>query len=125
MSTLSSTTKGRGKRGESPAAIPAATAAARKPTRPPLHPGSVISETLEILGINAFTASKAIGVSAATLTNVINGKSGVSADMALRIGKYFGNGPRIWLDLQATYDLWHRGVALKDELAAIQTVKSR
>ena len=49
------------------------------------------------------------------LNNVIAGKTAVTAKMALRFGRLFGNGPEIWLNLQRDYDIWHDGQKMKDE----------
>jgi antitoxin HigA-1 len=57
------------------------------------------------------------------LNNIILGKTGVSAKMALRLGRLFGNGPELWLNLQRDYDLWHDSRAMQDELAAIKPLK--
>ncbi len=84
-----------------------------------MHPGLIVAETLERLRVNAFTASKALGVQPSAVTRVINGQVNITPDMALRIGRYFGNGPFIWLRLQQDYDLYHRSIALKDKLAKI------
>ena len=56
------------------------------------------------------------------LANVIAGRSAVSAEMALRIGTYFGNGAQLWLNLQQDYDLWHAERAIAGELGKIERV---
>jgi addiction module HigA family antidote len=61
----------------------------------PLHPGQVIGGILEDQRISVRAAAKAIGMSHNALANVIAGRSAVTAEMALRLGKYFGNGPEL------------------------------
>lgn len=91
----------------------------------PVHPGQVIGGILEEQGVSLRAAARAIGVTPMALGNVINGKSAVSADMALRIGVYLWNGPDLWLRMQADYDLWHARARLKAELARIEPLKER
>ena len=56
------------------------------------------------------------------LNNVIAGKAAVSTKMALRLGRLFGNGAEIWLNLQRDYDLWHDSRAMQDKLDAIKPI---
>lgn len=92
-------------------------AAPRK--RPPTHPGRIIASALDGLGVAPNAAAKAIGVTAQALGNVIRAKTAMTPNMALRIGTYLGNGPEIWLGLQADYDIWHERVKLTRDLAKI------
>lgn len=72
----------------------------------PPHPGlSVRRDCLEPLGLTVTEAATALGVARQTLNNLINGKSGISPEMAIRLDKAFGGGAEIWLRLQAAYDL--------------------
>lgn len=87
----------------------------------PLHPGKIVEGTLERLDkMSVRAAAMRIGVTAQALHNVIDGKSAISAEMALRLGTFFGSGPELWLNMQQDYDLWHARVKLKDELAKIE-----
>lgn len=87
----------------------------------PMHPGKIVEGTLERLDkMSVRAAALKIGVTAQALHNVIDGKSAISAEMALRLGTFFGNGPEIWLNMQQDYDLWHAREKLKDELAKIE-----
>jgi antitoxin HigA-1 len=68
-------------------------------------------------------AARRLGVTPMALGNVINGTSGISPEMAVRLEKFMGNGPQgaeFWLRLQGDYDLWRARVKLKDELARIE-----
>jgi addiction module HigA family antidote len=88
--------------------------------RPPTHPGAIIKRQLEALGLSAYAAAPLIGVTRMALGNIIAEKSAVSPDMALRLGKFFDNGPEIWMGLQADVDLWNARARLKDDLAKIK-----
>ncbi|MEA3231018.1 MAG: HigA family addiction module antitoxin [Thermodesulfobacteriota bacterium] len=73
----------------------------------PPHPGEIIREfCIEPLGLTVTETSKAIGVTRKTLSALINGRSGISPEMALRLSKVFGRSPEGWLKLQIQYDLW-------------------
>jgi antitoxin HigA-1 len=62
------------------------------------------------VAIAATAAARALHVSPMALNNVIAGKNAVTAKMALRFGRLFGNGPEIWLNLQRDYDIWRQSV---------------
>ncbi len=72
----------------------------------PPHPGeSVRYDCLEPLGLTVTDGAKALGVTRQALNNLVNGKSGISPEMAIRLDKAFGGGAEIWLGLQMDYDL--------------------
>src|SRR5689334_7523115 len=76
------------------------------PMKNPPHPGLMVRhECLEPLRLTTTAAAKILGVTRQTLNNLVNGKSGISADMALRLDKAFGGGAETWLRLQMAYDL--------------------
>ena len=73
----------------------------------PTHPGLIIrDDVLPKLQVSVNEAAEQLGVSCVTLSQVINGRSAITAEMALRVGKWVGNGPDIWLRMQGQYDLW-------------------
>jgi addiction module HigA family antidote len=73
----------------------------------PPHPGEVIRELcLQPLGISVTAAAKALGVSRKTLSELLNGKAGVSPEMAIRLSMAFSTTPESWLNQQMQYDLW-------------------
>jgi len=90
----------------------------------PPHPGEVLRELcLEPLGISVTDAAAALGVSRKTLSSILNGRSGISPEMAIRLGKAFGTSPESWLNQQVQYDLWKaeqnsRGLHVKKLIAA-------
>jgi antitoxin HigA-1 len=74
----------------------------------PPHPGEhVRANCLEPLGLSITAAAKALGVARKTLSELVNGKSGISPEMAIRLEKAFGSSARHWMQLQMNYDLWH------------------
>ena len=73
----------------------------------PPHPGEVLRELcLEPLGISVTDAAKAIGVARKTLSSILNGRSGISPEMAIRLAKAFDTSAESWLNQQVQYDLW-------------------
>ena len=72
----------------------------------PPPPGRIVrQECIEPLGLTVTQAARSLGVTRQTLNNVVNGKSGVSPEMAIRLSKAFGSSPEVWLGLQMEYDL--------------------
>jgi len=73
----------------------------------PPHPGEIIREfCVEPLNLTVTEAAKSLGVTRKTLSALLNGRSGVSPEMALRLSKVFGRTPEGWLKLQLQFDLW-------------------
>ena len=76
--------------------------------RQPTHPGEVLREdVVPALGLSKTEIAARLGVSRVAFYDLLNEKTGVSPRMAVRLGKFLGNGPRIWLSMQTAYDLWH------------------
>jgi antitoxin HigA-1 len=85
----------------------------------PIHPGEVLMEDfLSPLRITQYRLAKDIGVPPRRVNEIIHGKRAVSADTALRLGRYFGVTPRFWLNLQAQFDLDVESDRLGDRLDA-------
>jgi len=73
----------------------------------PPHPGKIIREfCIEPLNLSVTEAADALGVTRKTLSTLLNGRSGISPEMALRLSKVFGRTPEGWLRLQLQFDLW-------------------
>ena len=73
----------------------------------PPHPGEVLRELcLDPLGLSVTDAASALGVTRKTLSAILNGRSGISPEMAIRLGKAFDTTPESWLNQQVQYDLW-------------------
>ena len=72
----------------------------------PIHPGEILkTEFLDALGISPYALSKNTGIDRGNLSRMINGKSAISADTALRLARFFGTSADSWMNLQSRYDL--------------------
>jgi addiction module HigA family antidote len=72
----------------------------------PVHPGEILSEEfLKPLSLTEYRLAKGLRVPARRINEIIHGKRSISADTALRLGRFFRNSPRFWLNLQSAYDL--------------------
>ena len=83
----------------------------------PVHPGEVLRDELDELGLSANALSKALGVPVNRVTMILNGQRGVSADTALRLARYFGTTPQLWLNLQKTWELRQAEIEAGHEIA--------
>ena len=73
---------------------------------PPMHPGELIREDLlPALGVSKTELARSLGISRQTLYDILNERQPVSAAMAIRFGKLFGNGARFWVNMQRAFDL--------------------
>ncbi|MDR3425578.1 MAG: HigA family addiction module antitoxin [Alphaproteobacteria bacterium] len=70
-----------------------------------IHPGDHLTDELQALGMSANELAKELGVPTNRLTQIMAGKRGISGDTALRLGRWFGTGPDIWMNLQKNYEL--------------------
>lgn len=76
------------------------------PMHDPPHPGGIVRrQCLEPLGLSVTEAAEGLGVTRQALSDLLNGKAGVSVDMAIRLSKAFGSSAETWLSLQIAYDL--------------------
>jgi antitoxin HigA-1 len=83
----------------------------------PINPGEILlEEFLEPLGISQYRLAKDINVDARRIHAIVHGERAVTADTALRLGRYFGTTARFWLNLQTQYDLETQRDALGDRL---------
>jgi len=93
--------------------------------RPPVHPGEILGEdVLQTLGLSVSEAARRLGISRQQLHRILSGTHPITTEMALRIGKFAGNGPGLWLRLQQAYDLWHAENRMTEELSKIESVSS-
>lgn len=91
----------------------------------PVHPGALLREdVIPALGITQREIAAHLKVSRQMLHRILSEEAPVTPAMALRLGKLVGNGPELWLNLQARYDLDRLARELADELAAIPTLKA-
>ena len=90
----------------------------------PPHPGEVLKDGVFADNLVSVTdAATALGVTRVSLSRVLNGKAGVSAEMAVRLGKWLGTGPEVWINMQAQYELWKAEQALKTLVRKIPRLK--
>jgi antitoxin HigA-1 len=98
----------------------------RHPDLAPSHPGALLREvTLPAFNLPVSTAAKQLGISRQTLHRVLAEKAAVTPAMALRLGKFCGNGPHLWLRMQEDHDLWHAERSLREEIARIPIYRAR
>ena len=83
----------------------------------PVHPGEILRDELDALGLSANALSKALGVPVNRVTAILNGQRGVSADTSLRLARYFGTTPQLWLNLQKTWELRQAEIESGREIA--------
>ncbi len=82
----------------------------------PMQPGEILRDELDELGLSANALSRALGVPVNRVTMILNGQRGVSADTALRLARYFGTTPQLWLNLQKTWELRRAEIAVGGEI---------
>ena len=96
----------------------------RHPSMEPAHPGEILREDiLPVLSMSKTAVADALGISRQTLYDILNEKQPVTAEMAVRFGKLFGNGARFWINLQRSHDL---AVAERSvDVSGIPTLEAR
>jgi addiction module HigA family antidote len=94
--------------------------AKQPPAMEPVHPGAILREdVLPALNLTVAEAARQLGVSRQMLYSILAGRSAVSPEMAVRLGRFCGNGAGFWLRMQTAYDLWHAERKLRDEIEKI------
>lgn len=86
---------------------------------PPIHPGEFLRELLDELGMTQAHFARTIGVSPMRVSHLVHGTRPVTAELALLLGRAFGQSPQYWLNLQAGYDLKVAASRLGDRLAGV------
>jgi addiction module HigA family antidote len=93
--------------------------------RPPVHPGEILREdVLKSLNLSVSEVARRLGVSRQQLHRVLACTHPITTEMALRIGKFAGNGPGLWLRMQQAYDLWYAEHKMADALSKIKSIMS-
>jgi addiction module HigA family antidote len=91
----------------------------------PAHPGEILRELyLKPLGVTITTAAKALGVSRKHVSAIVNGRTPVTPDMALRLAVAFGTDPELWVNMQAQYDLWAVSKKARPKVKPLVTKKA-
>lgn len=85
----------------------------------PPHPGELIREYMEGLGLSVTALASHLKVTRAALSRIVNGKAAVSADMALRLAAAFDSRPELWVRLQADFDLWQASRKRRVKIASV------
>ena len=84
---------------------------------PPIHPGEILlEEFLKPMGISQYRLSKDISVDPRRINEIVHGQRSISADTALRLGRFFGTSARLWMNLQSHYDLEMQVATMGDRL---------
>ncbi len=95
---------------------------AGRPNRQPTHPGAILREdVLPALKMKVNAAARHLRVTRQQLHRILAEQSAISPEMAIRLGKFCGNGPDLWLSMQQAYDLWHASKKIAGEVRRIQT----
>jgi antitoxin HigA-1 len=92
-------------------------------TRPAIHPGEILADELQELGMSAAELARTLHVPTNRITQILNGQRAITADTALRLGQWFGTGPELWLNLQKVYELRLAQQQVGQEIQ--QTIKRR
>jgi len=93
--------------------------------RRPTHPGEMLREDfLPDYGLTVSGLAEAVGVSRQSINEVLRERRSVSPEMALRLGRLFGNSPEFWLNAQRAVDLWDAAEAIKKEVARIKPLNA-
>ena len=71
----------------------------------PIHPGRILRRELQARGLSANALARALRVPSGRIVDILNGKRSITAETALRLGRYFRNEPQFWINLQSQYDL--------------------
>jgi addiction module HigA family antidote len=90
---------------------------------PPVHPGRLVGSALDHLSLGVTEASDILGVSRQHLHRVLKGTASITPTLAVKIGKLFGNGARLWLNMQARYDAAQAEIDLAEDIALIPTMR--
>jgi addiction module HigA family antidote len=86
----------------------------------PIHPGEILADEVEAIGMTAATLALRIGVPKNRLYEIINERRSMTADTALRLGVFFNTGPNLWMNLQKSYELDIAAQRIGDNLKAIK-----
>ena len=84
----------------------------------PIHPGEALKSVLDDAQLSANTVALALRIPANRLTEIINGRRSISADTAMRLGRYFGTSAQMWMNMQSQYDLEVAEATLADQIAS-------
>ena len=90
-------------------------------SRPPIHPGEILADELAETGIHPSELARQINVPPSRISRILNGRSAITGDTALRLGHWFGNTAQFWLNLQSAYELRQAEQQAGAEIEALPT----
>ena len=93
--------------------------------RRPTGPGVLLQDEIEARGLDQSKVADLVGVGRRTINEICQGKRPLSVDMAQRLGKLFGNGPELWINMQKAVDLWETTQNNQADYAKIRTLKTK
>jgi len=89
---------------------------AKRKLLPPIHPGTLLKDELDEIGVSLNELSRAIRVPMNRISAIVHGKRSITVDTALRLARYFGTSPQMWLNLQIAHDLEVAGQDLQPRI---------
>lgn len=96
---------------------------------PPIHPGVILGRTilpaLKAEGVPRTKVAEDLGIGRRTLYDLVDGKGSVTPELALKLGRYFGNTPQFWMNLQTSWDLWQARERLGADLEAVPVLERK
>lgn len=91
-----------------------------RPEREPTYPGEMLrDDVLPALKLSVTAAARQLRITRQTLHRILSGEAAITPEMAVRLGRFCGNGPELWLRMQQNYDLWHAERRLQSEVKKI------
>lgn len=91
----------------------------------PVHPGKILQEEfLKSLGVSQYRLANDVGVPPRRINEIVLGKRGITADTALRLGRYFGTSPQFWMNLQTRYDLEMQRDLIGNKLEKVRALRA-
>jgi addiction module HigA family antidote len=99
--------------------------AKRNPNRCPTHPGELLRDVIPATGKTKAEIAALLGISRQHLYDIVSGRKPVSPNVAVRLGKMFGDGASVWVRMQGAYDTWQAERELGDEIKKIPRLKAK
>jgi addiction module HigA family antidote len=96
----------------------------KRPERKPTHPGAVLSDMLEDTGLSVSAFSRGIHLSRQQVHKILAENAPITPEGAVKIGRFLGNGPDLWLKLQVKYDLWMAEQSMSEVIEPYQASRS-
>lgn len=96
----------------------------KRPERKPTHPGAVLADMLEDTGLSVSAFSRGIHLSRQQVHKILAENAPITPEGAVKIGRFLGNGPDLWLKLQVKYDLWMAEQSMSDVIEPYQVARS-